>query len=130
VHSRYTQWARTARQSFEAPAAKLLQPQQAKQDLGGGSRAPARFALLAALGEFLPDEQPESFVCQRLIGRPHPRFPPILGHLREEAIGKAALPAASGDHGSCSLRLESLRSTRNKNGLISRMASKLCLHWR
>jgi len=76
----------------------MFQQQHAEHDLGRRGLAAPRFALLAALGQFLLDEEQQGVIFQRRIGVSHPGFPEILHRLGDEAIAEMALQAAGGDH--------------------------------
>jgi hypothetical protein len=76
----------------------MFQQQHSEHDLGRRRLAAPRFALLAALGQFLLEDEQQSVIFQRGIGLSHPGFPEILHRrLGEEAIAEIALHAAGGD---------------------------------
>src|SRR5450759_2275040 len=103
----------------------MLQQHHSQHHLGRCCRAAASLALLAALHQFLLDEEQQGFVFQCLVGMAHPGFPKVLDLFEDKAIGESPLQAARDDHRWRSLPLDSSRSSRNRNWLISLMASRV-----
>src|ERR1039458_6372128 len=122
--------AHFTRQYSETPVAHMFQQGQAQHDIGGCAGPAPRLAFLASLAQLLLNQGDQAVIFQHLVGLTHPRLPQI-GHLfGDEAIAKAALESAGGDHAERSWPLDSSRSIRNNCWLSSLIASKVCFTWR
>src|SRR5207248_10437115 len=87
---------------YVAPVANMLENQQACYHLGREALPATTAALGTSLSQSLVDDGQEVFICQNLVGMPHPIFPQIVHLGGDQSIAEGQLFAPHPNHGTCS----------------------------